>query len=211
MIEIIFLDIDLTQKIDNYTKCYGYINKERIIRIEKFKRNDDKLRCLFSGLLLYYSCKKRGLDRDKIIVKYGKYGKPIISEFFFSISHSGNKVAIAISDQIIGFDLEKIDSSKIFNLLNILGCREYDYFFRHKNKVLAFYEIWTAKEALLKYSGEGLVGLDSAKDIINELQIGNLKTQQSGDYIWSIYHNELNKEKVSLINMSVEKFLRKIF
>lgn len=51
------------------------------------------------------------IDPNDVIFLQQKYGKPYIkghSNFHFNISHIKNAIAIAISDYLVGVDIERI-------------------------------------------------------------------------------------------------------
>jgi 4'-phosphopantetheinyl transferase len=98
---------------------------------------------------------------------YGAHGKPWISEpvqaraLRFNLSHSGEFALIAIVlDRDLGVDLEEVQA--LDDAERIAG----QFFSRCENEALrevpaaerleAFFECWTLKEAFLKATGEGL-------------------------------------------------------
>lgn len=102
-------------------------------------------------------------------IEISKSGKPFfgnIANLHFNISHSGSEVAIAFSTHPVGFDMELLDRKR--DCLAIA-----DRFFTKQEAMELkgagesvnelFVKTWTAKEAMLKLSGDGLVGgLDRA-------------------------------------------------
>jgi 4'-phosphopantetheinyl transferase len=91
-------------------------------------------------------------------------GKPFIKNFplFVSISHSGNFVAAAFSENEIGIDIEVLRETNLAvakkfctnDDLEFLNCKE-----TGKNE--RFFKIWTAKEAYLKITGDGIKGINN--------------------------------------------------
>ena len=106
------------------------------------------------------------IPEDEIIFARGEHSKPYVLNMnaHFNISHSGKYVVVAVSDVPIGADIEVVRdfsailAKKTFNddeLAYISGRTPY----RKKIEMQkAFYEIWTAKEAYLKYTGQGISG-----------------------------------------------------
>lgn len=85
----------------------------------------------------------------------GPHGKPYFKNLplSLSVSHTKEVIAIAISPENIGIDLE---GKRKANYSSIAG-----RFFHEDEKKLAsgedaFLEIWTAKEAYVKYTGRGI-------------------------------------------------------
>ncbi len=103
---------------------------------------------------------------ENIIVGYQKYSKPFLmrkdqSYLKFNTSHSNKIVIYAFSlDNEVGIDIEKYNTK-----INVIGMSE-KYFSQSERSVLdtvstnlkidLFYNIWTCKEAYLKYHGYGL-------------------------------------------------------
>lgn len=121
----------------------------------------------------------------------GNHGKPYFKDLVFqygesvdihfSISHSGNWWACMIGNHEIGLDIEDLDSgrgratgheSKKARVEAIakrfFTKQEYAYTLTHG--VEAFYEIWTRKEAYIKFLGTGMSqGLNTFTVLENEV------------------------------------------
>lgn len=114
----------------------------------------------------------------------GKNKKPELREdsfkIRFNVSHSGELILIAISDNEIGVDIERIESGFKYSDILIHGFNEQEI-----NRIeeaadnrRLFFKLWTRKEALCKASSKGLD--DELKEIpcldgwhqINEELIG---------------------------------------
>ncbi|PTS96735.1 hypothetical protein DBR11_18695 [Pedobacter sp. HMWF019] len=84
--------------------------------------------------------------------------KPSAEGIQFNVSHSSNFVAIALSPNKIGIDIERVDEG--FDFKNLLPCcfddKESNYIL-YGDTLFNFYTLWTRKEALLKATGEGLI------------------------------------------------------
>lgn len=100
---------------------------------------------------------------------YGRLGKPYIKNlpWYFSMSHSGEYVFCAVSDEEIGADIQMCKPLKNHHL-------EKRYFTEREQQLLEwkteeerqkiFYRLWTKKEAYGKLTGDGIgdaVGLDT--------------------------------------------------
>ena len=105
-------------------------------------------------------------------IEITKSGKPFfenIAGLHFNISHSGSEVAIAFSTNPVGFDMEVLDRKRdclaiAERFFTAEESREVKMAGDSANKLFA--RLWTAKEAMLKLSGEGLVGgLDRATSL----------------------------------------------
>lgn len=95
-------------------------------------------------------------------IKKGLYGKPYLQEtdIHFNISHSGDLKILAIAETPVGVDIEKVRKADL-RVAKRFCENEYNYI-TEKDSEHRFFEIWTKKEAYLKYKGTGLRGgLDS--------------------------------------------------
>ena len=90
-------------------------------------------------------------------------GKPYFrdSDLFLSISHSGAYWACAFSPREIGLDIQVMKNDPAFGRIGdrFFSAKESDYYKENQAEPEArreaFYKIWTKREALGKYLGEG--------------------------------------------------------
>ncbi len=105
------------------------------------------------------SSEKHNIKKSEITVLRTRKGKPYfenLKDFHFNIAHSGDIQAVAISDSPVGVDIEIIKSPDL-RVAKRFCKEEYDYIMSG-NSTLRFFEIWTKKEAFLKYKGDGISG-----------------------------------------------------
>ena len=80
-------------------------------------------------------------------------GKPYLENGpYFSISHSGDYIAVAVSSREIGVDIEEISDFKESVADKYFSETEREYIFKG-NKNINFFKLWTAKEAIIKKQG----------------------------------------------------------
>lgn len=100
-----------------------------------------------------------GLNISELDIKKNESGKWECPECFFSLSHSGNLVAAAVSMKPVGIDIERKNEARFTPSLahKMLACREAEAIERldEAEKGSALNVLWTKKEALFKLSGEG--------------------------------------------------------
>ena len=109
-------------------------------------------------------CKEFGLNPHEIIFSKDANGKPYLANFpeiHFNISHTHSAVAAAISNKPVGIDIELIKSGSDSKILKIAKKmflpHEFEYITENQNEsAKRFYEIWTKKEAYVKYLGTGI-------------------------------------------------------
>ncbi|MGQ0585167.1 MAG: 4'-phosphopantetheinyl transferase family protein [Reyranella sp.] len=111
-----------------------------------------------------------GLDPHALVFAENAFGKPRLADrpsVHFSLSHSGDQAVLAVSEQReIGIDIERVRPLDHLDLARryfhpnevaaIGGVKASD------EQLLAFFRIWTLKEATAKAIGKGLsIPLDS--------------------------------------------------
>ncbi len=126
------------------------ISPDRAKKAERLRLYEDKLRCITGGLLI-----KRFLGEAPI--SKNKFGKPIAENGVeFNLSHSGDYVILAVSNQPIGCDIEKVklvSTAKMGRF--VFGDKELKLLTSSTDRLTVFFDLWTKKEALLKCIGEG--------------------------------------------------------
>ncbi|MBB2934882.1 4'-phosphopantetheinyl transferase [Amycolatopsis bartoniae] len=87
------------------------------------------------------------------------HGKPRIKGVEFSISHSGDRIGLAVTTAPVGLDVEtenrKADDSLISYALNEAEQKALNGL-SAAERASAFFQYWTRKEALMKATGKGL-------------------------------------------------------
>ena len=79
-------------------------------KAEKLRRTESKVVSVAAGSLLYHVLDKEyGISAEGLDIKEGPSGKPESDKVFFNISHSGEYIALAVSDKKIGIDIEYKD------------------------------------------------------------------------------------------------------
>lgn len=126
--------------------------KERQEKIDRLRFDKDKLLSLVAGLLI----QKRIGD---VPLTFNAHGKPyaVGSEKFFSVSHSGDCVVIAVDEKEIGADVEKLPDKEYLKIAErFYAPGELRYVLDAEDQARAFTRIWTRKEAYLKQLGTGI-------------------------------------------------------
>ncbi len=92
---------------------------------------------------------------------YNEHGKPQfanIDSWYFNKSHSRDRVVVATSDNPVGVDIEKISGARMNVANRYFSAREINMleasYPEHRDQL--FYQLWTAREAYLKYLGTGI-------------------------------------------------------
>ncbi|GAA4214137.1 hypothetical protein GCM10022289_47310 [Pedobacter jeongneungensis] len=130
------------------------------LRIRKYTRWKDRQAFLLARMIILEKQNHIGIT-DRILekIKYTKYGRPFIENLKadFNITHSGDVIAlVTASEGKIGIDVEAINEIKIDDFKDFFSNSEFDILEYSENRLLDFYRLWTAKEAILKADGSGL-------------------------------------------------------
>lgn len=181
-----------------YSKWFFLMNEEKQRKVNRFRFEDDKKRTVAGEMLARKAiagwC---NISAEEIVFGTHENGKPFAEHFDveFNISHSGNIVVCAVDDKPIGIDVEQIRpvnlkiAKRIYTqdeLFYLFGFNpaEADFSISPDNEMLKrFFELWTAKEANLKYIGTGIT------DNLKTLSVNSEKTEKEffEDYVITIY------------------------
>ncbi|RUT69548.1 4-phosphopantetheinyl transferase [Flavobacterium cupreum] len=129
-------------------------------KISRFRRWQDAQASVLGRILLFTGLKEAGFlgPADKEL-KYTSYHKPYFEDHpvQFNISHSGEIVVCALSDEgEIGIDIEIISDILIDDFKFQMTENEWERISTSTNTKNAFFEYWTQKEAVIKAHGHGL-------------------------------------------------------
>lgn len=137
------------------------VSVERREKAEKLKIHSKKCQALAVELLLRAVLVAHfGMNESDIVIEKTPEGKPYLkgdNSFCISLSHCEGVVAVAVSDNEVGVDVERVRTidSKIAN--RFFTKSEQEYVFKNDSTATEhFFEIWTRKEALAKLNGQGL-------------------------------------------------------
>lgn len=131
-------------------------------RMLRFHFKEDYKRSMYGELLSrHYLRNILGIPDQKLVVKRSKYGKPFLPDYpelQFNISHSGEWVVCAIGYCNVGIDIEKIQNFDMSMAKNTFTRNEYEWLQRlnSQERIRAFYQLWTLKEAYVKCQGKGM-------------------------------------------------------
>ncbi len=109
--------------------------------------------------LLFHTLAENGLPAGTVV--FDANGKPGFADvpLFFSISHSGDVCAVAVSDRPVGADIERVREQYRPRLIErSLSAAEKAAFDGD------FTRLWCRKEAVAKMTGEGITGYPDGID-----------------------------------------------
>lgn len=140
-----------------YESLYEKASEERKRRADRYRRYEDKLRCVAADALL-----RTAFGAEDLRIEKNEYGKPHIKSregLYFNLSHSGHYVVLARGESEIGVDIQRhSEQTDMHAVADICFARdEKEYVWQSdRDTEERFYEIWTGKESYLKYVGKGL-------------------------------------------------------
>lgn len=140
------------------------LSEEEVNKMNRFVRHEDQMRFLFGrGYLKLLLSRLFDAPPSGIEIAVNQYGKPHLSgdPCHFNISHSGEWVAVAFSQNEVGVDVEmvnKVDdweeiASRFFTETEYAAIRSG---ITLEERQVIFTQMWTYKEAYIKALGRGL-------------------------------------------------------
>ncbi len=139
-------------------------------------------------------------------------GKPFLPGcgLYFSLSHSGDIAACALSDRPVGLDLEREGRFSASLLRRCFSQAEQDAVLRSPNPDAAFAELWTRKESYLKATGEGIVSSLAALELLAPPSGASFWHTLIGAYHLSLCALQGSAEPDSCENTDLSRFLDSI-
>ena len=135
-------------------------NATRREEIESAKSEGVKREKYFVWRLLAYALSHSlGLTLDSLDIRRASYGGWSLDGISLSLSHSKNALAVALSHEAVGVDIEHIHTPRARGIAErVMSEEELSAYHAlpEEERTQRFIEIWTAKEALFKSQGEPL-------------------------------------------------------
>ena len=135
------------------------LDVEKRARVEKMRKADDQTRSICADHLARLLLAQAGAGTETLRFSYSERGKPFCpgTGLHFSLSHSGFFAACVVADRETGIDIEQLRSLRPALARRVCTPEELTYLFPEGGfDSSRFLEVWTAKEAYLKYTGEGI-------------------------------------------------------
>ena len=135
------------------------LSEQRREQVARYKLEGPRRQAVAAYLLLRKAVREMYGIHDAPVFEYDANGKPSIlghPEIFFNLSHCRKAVACVVADSPVGIDVEETCRFSDSIARYTLDDEEYESVVKADNPSQAFIRLWTMKEALLKYTGEGL-------------------------------------------------------
>ena len=160
--EVAIWGVDVSEMMEEIDALRGLLSPEELKKAERLTDKQAQQMCIVArgGLrvLLGAYTKK---DPSQVIFDQQIGGKPMLEsgEMSFNLAHSGDWVvwAFAASGEV-GVDLEQVRANVLYSrvALRYFQPREQQALAEAPDAMRLFFDIWAAKEALVKASGKGV-------------------------------------------------------
>lgn len=145
-----------------------------------------------------------GIPVNKLF--YNKRGKPILKnnkKHHVSFSHAYELIAIAVSNNKIGIDIEYIRSEKILKIKKKILRQDEISFIQQKNEIDQLHIIWGIKESLYKLNGGFLKNMISNYKVmpfsINDIRIKSWMIASTISKRFWAYHKKIDNYQLVYI------------
>ena len=143
------------------------LSEQRRAQALKFRHEQGRRTCVAAYMLLCEGLKTEYGITDKPLFAYGEHGKPSLADYphiHFSLSHCREAAACYVSSTPVGIDIESIRPLHDALVEYTMNADEVRLIRESERPDLQFIQIWTQKEALLKFTGSGIV--DNMRDVL---------------------------------------------
>ncbi len=158
MIQVDLLNINHTD-LNTLLRAFEPLLPVTVIKATvQYKNTSDQLRHLAGEILSRTAIKRHTGTWPGDPFLSSEHGKPYMQHHpvYFNVSHSGDYVALAISENNVGVDIEKLRHNKMRVARRFFSEKEIKRLQVSDNPDRDFTRLWSLKEAYLKYNGSGL-------------------------------------------------------
>lgn len=134
------------------------VSDERREEALQYKHLFGQFACLKSYVMLRELLEQQGLIHP-FRFERNEHGKPFLAghpEIHFNLSHCKNGIAVAVSDQPVGIDIERYHKFSDALLRHTMNEAEQQVIMESDDPERTFTEYWTKKEAVFKLRGTGI-------------------------------------------------------
>lgn len=160
-------------------------------KAERFRYLAGRRECTLAYMLLMQGLQEQYGITTPPHFSIGPHGKPSLvehPEIHFNLSHCKEAVLCALSNSAIGVDIERCRTYKKDLATYTMSPAEIQAIEQSDNPAMAFTRLWTAKEAVVKLLGTGII--DHLHNVLTEAEKQGIRIQtfesESGLYAYSI-------------------------
>ena len=159
-------------------------------RREKLARINDPrayARSLGAELLLMTALQELGGPMPPLEISCGAGGKPALQDGpEFSLSHSGERVFCALSDEPVGADLQQLRPCNPALARRFFSKAEAAWLEEQKEQNLAFSLLWSLKESYVKFLGSGIAETHLDSFTVRVLPDGRARIDGNNVKLWYV-------------------------
>ena len=157
--------IDIADSAADYVQNWSILSRHEQIQAQAFSHSERQQHYVAThARLRIILAEALNENLQQLEIRRTEYGKPYLVDFpdmAFNLSHSGNKLVIAIAkNHELGIDIETCKPRKNLSALveKCFAETEQHYWQQLPDalKVSSFYQFWTRKEAFVKATGRGI-------------------------------------------------------
>lgn len=181
--------------IDDY--LISYVSTERKEKIKSYYFAIDKKLSLYAALLVRMELSiLTKIPTNQLIIKCDGNGKPFIAsdpQYNFNISHTKCFVLCSIvKSGRVGVDVEKIGSVHWEVVERCFNEEEKGYVLGLDDKInnQRFFEVWTKKEAYIKFLGKGIDNSLNKIDTLSKTLSSNYISWLENSYLCTVYSSD---------------------
>jgi 4'-phosphopantetheinyl transferase len=144
-----------------YKKLKPVLPSAVVYKTERFKFWEDRQRSLIGEIMVRKFYKDR-LGTEALEFELNEHEKPSLKDHpneHFNISHSGDYVVVAFSDENVGVDVEMIQKDRRAVAERFFTDKEIQQMHAcatETAQIHYFYQLWTLKESYMKAIGKGM-------------------------------------------------------
>lgn len=185
----IFWNITALYSVDMFYYLSERLPNDLLKKAKEYVQFTDQINFLSGRYLLQQMLLEKDTATSLNDIRTGKLGKPYFGNgIHFSISHSQGMVSVALDNQVVGIDCEKIRPLEIVEYRQLFSEEEWNQIENAPSIYDCFFEHWTKKESVIKADGRGLsIDMKSIK-ILN--QMAYISGKSTG---WQVVTKNVNK------------------
>lgn len=159
------------------TACLATLPPTEQAHAQQFRQDRSAAQFIVGRTLLRQQLAKRLQQPSAhITLAYGEFGKPYLpgSDWHFNVAHSGDWVLLGLGRCPLGVDVERVPLGWDWQAVaeRYFMPAELNWLAAQPSRKQAFAQLWTYKEACLKCSGQGILGLEM---LTLQIQDGQLR------------------------------------
>lgn len=208
---LVYVDLNVS---DDY-KClseylYAIPFKYRCYIENKHSNPKNKFLSISAYGLLFKVLQWNNIEYENCELDIGKYGKPYFKnlDVHFSISHSDNMIACAVSlNSKVGVDIQKKFTFILEYLDYFCNDTETGLILNSSNISLSMTSVWSKKEAYFKYCGDGITSFSSLKsfDTTKSCNDKYIVNWTGDDYALSVCSENAKNTLINVSSMKIKQ------